>query len=381
MAGRIYSMLIMGALAMTIINLEDPQGRTVGAKARELGALTTSFSFIQLVFESDAIAVGRVLGIGPEGAAGVPEQIILGVSESFHLVLAKRIVVALPVGGLEAPPAFQTGESCLLFLTQATESRGTLIGTGDMGKWPRLAGNWLFTSGHVQPLEKVTGIIRAVLKVDRMRRYEQRAEALTAVPFLNNRLGRIAALQYGSYLERWPEDRMEGDADLKTVRAFLAARTILDDDTLDVMAEIELIHQYLEDLPRSIGLPRWIAALAHPDTGVRNTAFAVLESETGEDFGYDPRADEGERAEAIDLWEDWLDRHLPGYLRKEIPELLAGLTSGGTLQRRTADLLLQIISGQEIGFNAEDPESYREAAILQWEQWWKNVQRAAPGSR
>lgn len=381
MTGRIAGLLIMGALAMTIANREELLGSAIWADNPGLGALTTSFSFIQLVFESDAIAVGKVLGVGPEGPDGAPGQIILGVSESFHLALAQKVVVDLPVGGLDASPAFQTGESCILFLARATESRGTLIGTGDMGKWPRLSGNWLFTPGHVQPLEKVTAIIRAVLKVDRMMRYEQRAEALIQPPFIHNRLGRIAALQYGSYLERWPGDRLQGNADLKTVRAFLAVKTLLDDEPLDVMAEIEMIHQYLGDLPKSIACRKWIEALAHPDFGVRNTAATVLSAETGEDFGYDARADEAERAEAIDLWEDWLERRLPGYLQKEVPDLLAGLKSSVALERRTADLLLQIVSGQEIGFNAEDPESHRDAAILQWEQWWKNVQKAAPAGR
>ncbi len=366
---------------MTVVNHEEGQGRAVANQASGLGALTASFTFIQLVFESDAIAVGSVLGIGPADAAGTPGQIVFGVSESFHRSLDRKFVVDLPVAGLEAPPVFQAGESCILFLTRATESHGTLIGMGDMGKWPRRARSWLFTPGHVQPLETVTSIIRAILKVDRMSSYEQRAEALTAPPFVQNRLGRIAALQYGTYLERWPEDRLSGEAGLGTVQAYLAARTLLDEAPLDVMAEVEMIHQYMDAMPKSIALPQWIHALAHPEAGVRSTAIALLASETGEDFGYDARAEESERAEAIDLWEDWLERQLPAHLKQEVPALLAGLKSSSSLQRRTADLLLQIISGQEIGFNADDPESHRDAAALQWEQWWKNVQKESPGAR
>lgn len=92
---------------MTIVNLEDPRGSAIGADSHGLGALTTSFSFIQLVFESDAIAVGKVLGVGPEGPAGAPGQIILGVSETFHLALTKKVWWTFRPAGWMRPPPFR----------------------------------------------------------------------------------------------------------------------------------------------------------------------------------------------------------------------------------------------------------------------------------
>ena len=343
---------------------ERHAGNGSGNRPRAIG-------FVDLVFECDAIAVGRVVGKGPLGPAGSPEYINFEVAQSFRRSLPNQIQVSLSIDGVYAG-MFQRGEHVLLFLTQVEGARGTLFGFGDTGKWPRTKADWVFTAGHVQPLKQVVGVIGSLLQVDGMKSYTDRAVALTRSPFVDTMLGQIAALQYAMAFERWPEDRISGEVTLSIVQSLLSAIILIEKRPLDLAAEVELF-QLLEQAPPSVAIPKWIEGLMHQDVAIRDTAFAALQTVADEDFQYDARQNENLRAEAVKGWQGWFDKHSLEFLKQDVPKLLDELRSGVMLRRHTANLLLRIISGQDIGFMSQADESTREAAAGRWEDWWKKT--------
>jgi hypothetical protein len=205
-----------------------------------------------------------------------------------------------------------------------------------------------------------------------MNRYEDRALALIHEPFVNNTLGQIAALQYTADFDHWPEDRLQGEIDISTVSSFLSTQFLLNKTPLDFAAEVELL-QLLELVPKSVALPEWIERLMHDDVAMRDTSFTALQTVIEEDLGYDARASEESRRDAVERWRKWIDEHLPEYLKQDIPKLLNELQSQVLLRRQTADLLLRLIAGQDVGFVADEEESKREAAVKRWKEWWKNA--------
>jgi HEAT repeat protein len=65
-----------------------------------------------------------------------------------------------------------------------------------------------------------------------------------------------------------------------------------------------------------------------------------------------------------------------GYLKdkESVPDLIAALGDGDTGVREKADLALQWISGQKVGFEPEGLPLARDAAIEKWRLWWRSVQ-------
>lgn len=57
-------------------------------------------------------------------------------------------------------------------------------------------------------------------------------------------------------------------------------------------------------------LSKIIAQLSHEKRGVRANALKKLRRETGQNFGYDPRAPSAERAAAIKQWKNWAKLHV-----------------------------------------------------------------------
>lgn len=358
---------------MNIITSDNQQLIIEGDQNYNLGVSMPAISFVQLVFESDAIVVGRITKIGLAGQGNMPGFIDFEVSQSFRRSLPSRIhVIVFPVG-LGQQPAFDEDKTCILFLTNVTESEAILMGPGDMGKWPRITANWLYTIGHVQPLDQVLRIIKALLEVESMNSYEERTVALTSSLFLKNSLGQIAAFQFAANNDYWPKEKLRGEIDLRVVRAILVSEVLLSKQKLDITAEVELMHQLLEDLPPSVAFPKWIEGLTHQNVGIRNTAIAVLKAIVEEDFKYDSHASQEHRTEAVERWQEWLDEHLPAYLKQDVPRLLNELRSNIMLRRQAANLLLCVISRQDVGFVADDVENKREVAVKRWEDWWKST--------
>ena len=60
-----------------------------------------------------------------------------------------------------------------------------------------------------------------------------------------------------------------------------------------------------ENLPERQVVPQLIERLNDADAVVRLTAFEELRHLTGQDFGYIPWADAGERAPAVARWRGW----------------------------------------------------------------------------
>lgn len=342
-----------------------------GSAENGFGKRPRAIRFVDLVFECDAIAVGRIVQLGPLGASDTHEYLIFEVIRSLRRSLPNQIHITLPTAELQTG-TFHRGETAVLFLTQAEGAQGKLFGFGDTGKWPRTSANWVFTAGHVQPMDQVVSIVEGLLKIDTMNRYEDRAHALISKLFMNNALGQIAALQYTADFDHWPTDRLQGEIDLSTVSSLLSARFVLNKTHLDFAAEIELL-QLLELVPKSVALPEWIERLMHDDVAIRDTAFTALQTAIEKDFGYDSRASEELRRNAVSLWQEWLDEHLPAYLKQDVPKLLHELRSTIMLRRQAANLLLCVISRQDVGFVADDVENKREVAIKRWEDWWKST--------
>ena len=337
-----------------------------------LGGRPRAILFVDLVFESGAIAVGRVVRVGPADPAGTPDSVTFEPTRTLRGTLPAQTRVYL------SQPTFRPGETCMLFLQQVKAAEATLFGEGDVGKWPRSRPDWVFTAGHVQPLDHVVRIIEALLKVDEMAQYEERAVALSDKLFLGDPLGQIAALQYAASLERWPENTLQGEIDLHTVRCLLVARTLLQTKSLDFAAETALV-QLLQDCPPSVALPNWIDRLTHQDVAMRDTAFAALKTEaerwTEDDFGYDARADAAKLAAAKGRWQAWFEQYRPIYLQEDVPKLLEALRAEAVQRREAANLLLRLISGQHVNFVAADTGRNREAAVKRWEQWWEQTKK------
>jgi len=364
----------MGAMTtMDKIDTAAPH-RTAGVHA---GTRPRAIAFVDLVFESEACAAGQIASVDPPGPTGVPQRLILDVAKSFPKKLPGRIRVLLPDG--VTTETFRAGEKCLLFLTEVTEPHSTLFGYGDAGKWPRVQADWVFTAGHVQPLEQVIRVAEGLLAIDAMVRYEDRVTALSRPPFVGNPLGQIAALQFAGKTEHWPQDRMQGTVSFRTVRQLLAGRTLLEKDPLDLAAEVALL-ELLEDVPPSASLPYLIKSLGNPDVALRDTAFAALQSTPYDipldGFGYNARAAETSRQDAVLRWQEWYETREAGFLEKDVPPFLEGLRSNALLERTAADLLLRVVSGEDVRFIPNDSPENRNTAVRRWVEWWEKKKKS-----
>ena len=355
----------------------QPWARDGASPGGAPGASGRVLRFVDLVFGSNAIVIGTVASVGPPGRTGAPEFQFIRVARALRGSPPEMVQVATPLGVQDGQAVFSKGDSCMVFLVLGAGQGAELLGTGDMGKWPRTKADWAFTAGHVQPLPQVVRVVAALLEIDGMNSYEDRAVALVRDPLEANSLGQIAALQYAAEPKFWPQDRLRGQIDLRTTRRLLGGKVLLEKEPLDMAAEVELT-RILQDLPRSVAFPKWVDGLEHSDVALRDTAFTAVKPAAGEDFGYDARAGDGERATAVARWRGWLEQRRPWIWREEVPQLLEDLRSSAPLRRRAADLLLRVVSGQDVGFDADDKPAEQDAAAKRWDDWWAKTKESLP---
>ena len=334
--------------------------------------------FVDLVFRSKAIAEGRVTEIVRSRTGSEPESLKFEVIRSFRQDLPRQLHVVFPEVHSHAEVDVQQGSSCLLFLQSVDGERAMLFGNAHLAIWPRSTADWLFTLGHVQPLDVLVQIVEELLKVDSCDSYDDRARMLTDSLFLANPLGQIAALQYANSQERWPAEQLQGNVGLRTIRRLLVERLLMRNQRLDIYATFSLC-DLMRDLPLSIAIPKWIDCLSDPDVSLREASFTPLKTEAerwmSDDFGYGARTAMHAREQSIAHWQVWFESIEVALLKEEVPDLLRQLKSQVVFERESADLALQLISNLDQKFNAEDNEVNRDAAAKRWDDWWKRKQQ------
>ncbi len=87
-------------------------------------------------------------------------------------------------------------------------------------------------------------------------------------------------------------------------RALNALATVVDDPSDKVRFEAATAMVRLGDRR---GAPTLVSGLSNPDPLVRNRSIRILESVTGETFGYAADDEPGERNAAIARWRAWID--------------------------------------------------------------------------
>jgi hypothetical protein len=305
-------------------------------------------------------------------AAAAPDHVAFEIEEALGFRISGRIDIALGGDGID-PQAFVTGARCLLFLAEPGPATAVLAGSGDAGRWPRLQPNWIFTPGHVQPLEVVVEVVEALLAVDGMDNRESRIKALRQGPFSRTSLGQIASLQYAARLEHWP-DRLSGGIDSRMARGIVATGVLLKKNPLDSAARVALV-DLTQDLPPSAAIPPLIAGLKDLEVAARDAAFAALETVVGDGVvngkRYSAVAPEAVRLEIASDWSAWFEKRRPSFLRQDVPGLLNEMRSPIELRKVYAHELLQLISGEATRLVAGDA-----AAAEHWSQWWKKTEQS-----
>jgi hypothetical protein len=339
------------------------------AEYRPVGHRPRAFTFVQLVFESKYIVVGTVItttrGMLP---------IRLSVERSFPAGLSREIRVSGPEPpGLEQPQ-FSVSEPVILFLETVQDSEGMILGTGDVGKWPRQGANWIFTVGHVQPLREVISIIELLFSVQARKTFEERVQLLLTNVILAGSLGSIAAAQYTADYGRWEGVQSVGEGGLPTVR-WLVAATFLGRGKPEDPAVDYAVLQLLTTAPTSIAIPYLIKRLDDPDAAVRDTAFSSLRTVTlpytQETFTYVSNAPPDQRKSSIQKWRRWWDQHQSARLKDEVPRMLSELDAPHVLRRSAADWSLRLLSNRNVGYDATAPVEQRREATARWQEWWK----------
>ncbi len=343
-----------------------------------VGMSSYRISFVDLVFRCQSIAEGRVSEIRRSQQGNEPESFGFAVTRSFRQTLPAHLQVIFPEKENHGVVDIDQSGMYLLFFQAVIGDRATLYGNARLAVWPHLKADWLFSEGHVQPLDVLVQIIEELLKVDSSDSYDDRARMLTDSIFLGNPLGEIAALQYANSQLRWPEERLRGTTDLRTVKRLLAAEILVANRPLDIYASFALA-DLMRELPLSVAFPKWITGLSDSDVALRDASFAPLKTEaerwTNDDFGYDSRASEQERRQSIARWQRWFEGIKVTLLKEEVADLLRQLESQVVFERESADLALQLISDQNQKFSAEDNKVNRDAAVKRWEEWWKRKQQ------
>lgn len=333
------------------------------------GARPRAFTFVQLVFESRAIIVGTVIATSADSAL----PITLVVERSFPDGLPDRLQIVPPPPAMNYSVTFSKGERSVLFLAEVTGNQAVLLGTGDVGKWPRRQPDWLFTAGHVRPLSEVVTAIELLLKTDAAKTCEQRLAILLYEILPLGSIGQIATAQYTADYTRWENIQSSPEIDLSQVRWLVAAHLLPEAERRDP-AVIYALLQLLSSAPSSIAIPHLITHLNAADAAERDTAFSALRTVanpfTQETFGYASANPAVQRTVAIGRWQEWWNTQRSARLRDEAPQMLADLKSTTSLRRAAGDLALRFVSNLDMGFNAQDSPSQREVAISRWSQWW-----------
>lgn len=88
---------------------------------------------------------------------------------------------------------------------------------------------------------------------------------------------------------------------------------MLDDD--DIFVQMTAIGILAEDYQSREAVPRFIDALEHENSAVRETAMIALRELTGREFRFDPSAAPAERSKRVRAWRDWWDRSGESFLQ------------------------------------------------------------------
>lgn len=336
------------------------------------GGRPRAFTFVQLVFESKWIVAGTVTATEKGGAL----PITLAITRSFPSGLPQQIrIIDKPTTSEAKPPSFKVGEAVVLFLENLRQDDGELLGTGDVGKWPRRSEDWLFSSGHIRPWGEVQSIVERLLRIDAMKTHEERVNALLNELILEGTLGEIAAAQYAADHDRWRSVISVDPVELAAARWAVGARFLLTVGIHDRTADYAVL-QLLASAPSSIAIPYLIKRLDDPDAAVRDTAFSSLQTIVlpylQDTLGFISSAPARQREIAGRRWERWWDQHRSARLREEVPKMLADLSSPHVLRRSGADSSLRLLSGKGVDYNAEEPSEQRREAIGRWQTWWED---------
>lgn len=335
------------------------------------GGRPRTFTFVQLVFESRWIAVGTVISTSSDGATPT-----LSIERSFPAGLPRQLRVvssSSQVSRGASVLSFSEGETLVLFLEDVEQADGALLGIGDVGKWPRWGADWMFTAGHVRPISEVVKAVELLLKVNARKTYEERVDGLLNELMPAGSLGQIAAAQYAADYERWNNVQSAGEIGLTEVQLLVATKFLLAIDQRDPAVNYAVL-QLLARAPSSISIPYLIDRLNDPDTAMRDTAFASLQTAalpyTNEKFGYKPSDSSEQRSLAINKWQAWWASQQSIHLRQEVPKMLADLNSPNQLRRLIADSSLQLLSGRKVGYQENAPADQRHEAVSRWKAWW-----------
>lgn len=342
-----------------------------GARLSSAGARPRAFTFVQLVFESKWIAVGRVTSTSADGAA-----ITFSVEQSFPAGLPKQLRIASPSPQVRGArlSLFAVGETLVLFLEKVQQDEGVLLGMGDVGKWPRRGPDWMFTAGHVRPVPEIIKVVELLLDIHARKTYEERVDGLLNELIPAGPLGQIAAAQYAAEDGRWDDARSGGEVGLTEARLLVTAKFLFAGGQLDPAVDYAVL-QLLARVPSSISIPRLIERLNDSDAAARDTAFASLQTAalpyTQEKFGYKPSDPPDQRSAAIHKWQVWWASQRSARLRQEVPKMLADLDSPHQLRRLAADWSLRLVSEREVGYQVNAPADQRREAISRWQVWWR----------
>ena len=356
-------------LLVGIANMNLSNAFASSAADASIGTRPRAIRFVDLVFEAQSVAIGRILEARPGSSGSGNGQVMFEVERSFGRTPPPEIIVEVP-GSALLQGRLRRGATLILFLTDMTDRTARLYAGGDVSVWPRETADWRFSKAHVQPLGISAGVVQALFEVDAQQSYEARIGMLTRPPFFGNPLGEVAALQFANSPERWPEE-VQGGSDLSTMQRIIGGRMMLAKRDLDFAAEIELI-QLVAQMPSSVAWPFLISKLTHSDVAVRDTAITELEAWTEQDFEFQADGPEKGRMEAVDRWTEWFEGQQESRLRRDVPVLLAGLGSDAALERYASDLMLRVISERSTGFNAFAPEEERRTPMDAWRWWWVN---------
>ena len=335
------------------------------------GGRPRAFTFVQLVFESKWIVIGTVTTTEKAGAL----PIMLFVTRSFPVGVAQQIRIIDRSSQSEMEPAsFYVGEKTVLFLANLSQGEGELLGSGDVGKWPRQSPDWLFSRGHVQPASDVERIVELLIKIDARKTYDERLSALLNELIPEGTLGKIAAAEYAADYQRWEGVQSLGEGGLPTVR-WLVATTFLRRGKPEDPAIDYAVLQLLTTAPTSVAIPYLIDRLNDPDAAVRDTAFSSLRTVTvpytQETFNYSSSAPPEQRTSAIQRWRRWWAQNQSARLRDEVPKTLSELEALHVLRRTSADWFLRLVSNRNAGYDANAPVEQRREAIVRWQEWWQ----------
>lgn len=363
MVRNLLIVLLIGAANMSASN-------TLASSAvfESSGAHQRAVRFVDLLFESEAAAIGRVQDVRVTDAEARSRYVLFEVHQAFRRSLAPNLQIEIQDA---SPLSTRLGKGAIfmLFLDEISNGRARLFANEAISVWPRKVADWRFSAAHVEPLPVLADIVRGIFEVDAQRDFETRIGVLTREPFVNNALGEVTMLQYMNSLERWPENKLGGKIDLPTSRRIMCGRVLIAKRDLDFAAEIEIL-QLLADLPPTFALRFWISRLSHPDVAVRDTSLTALESFAEDDLGYDARLPDRDRREAVDRWQEWYAERQESLLSEDVPTLLDELSSDVPLQRYASNLMLRLISEQDVGFDAFASEEDRRIPVNAWHNWW-----------